>query len=83
MVMYANEAETKENDKKLSTTYTLFEGTKSGRITKALLENNSQRKDFYTFSFYKMLKKESTMSLSKVQPKRFHLKGYTTGLELY
>ena len=52
----------KKNDKKLSTTYTLFEGTKSGRITKALLENNSQRKDFYTFSFYKMLKNESTMS---------------------
>ena len=73
----------KKNDKKLSTKYTLFEGTKSGRITKALLENNSQRKDFYTFSFYKMLKNESTMSLSKVQPKRFHLKGYTTGLELY
>ena len=73
----------KKNDKKLSTTYTLFEGTKSGRITKALLENNSQRKDFYTFSFYKMLKNESRMSLSKVQPMTFHLKGYTTGLELY
>ena len=31
----------KKNEKKISTTYTLFEDTKSGRITKAFLENNS------------------------------------------
>ena len=39
----------KKNDKKLSTIYTLFEDTKSGRITKALLENNSQRKRLLHF----------------------------------